>query len=75
MRMATVAACRRIGGSRLSDSSLAQPRVWPKAKLTKATKAFRTKDDDADRELLLAAFAAQSSIDWPDLDALLGEDA
>jgi hypothetical protein len=59
------------------DGTLAEdtPPAPPKAKLTKATKAFRTKDDDADRGLLLAAFAAQSSIDWPDLDALLGEDA
>ena len=27
--------------------------------------------DDMNRELLLAAFAAQSSVDWPDLDALI----
>ena len=27
---------------------------------------------DPDRELLLRAFAAQSAIDWPALDALLG---
>ena len=39
--------------------------------LRKATKRFLGLDDDADRELLLQAFAAQESIDWPDLEALL----
>lgn len=32
---------------------------------------FRSVDDDADRELLLHAFAAQRAIEWPRLDALL----
>jgi hypothetical protein len=54
----------------LEDES---PEAPPKAKLTKAAKAFRAVDDDADRELLLAAFAAQSSIEWPTLDELIGE--
>jgi hypothetical protein len=49
-----------------------KPPPPPKGKLTEAVRAFRAKDGDADRELLLAAFAAQSSIDWPDLDALIG---
>ena len=43
-------------------------------KLESALAAYRGKageDDRADRELLLRAFAAQSSIDWPKLDALL----
>ncbi len=39
--------------------------------LQKHVAAYRAKDDDPDRELLLRAFAAQGSIDWPDLDALL----
>jgi hypothetical protein len=46
----------------------------PAAKLSEALEAFRknAKDDDrADRELLLKAFAAQTSIDWPELDKLL----
>lgn len=37
--------------------------------LTKAIAAYRAKDDDADREILLRAFAAQQAIDWPVLDA------
>jgi hypothetical protein len=53
----------------LEEDSPPQP---PKAKLAKAVKAFRKQDDGADRELLLAAFAAQSAIDWPDLEALVG---
>ena len=42
-----------------------------KKKLTEAAKTFRAADDDPDRELLLAAFAAQTAIDWPDLVALV----
>lgn len=42
--------------------------------LAAAVKRFRKGDAGGDRELLLRAFAAQSSIDWPALDALL-EDA
>jgi hypothetical protein len=34
---------------------------------------YRAVDDDPDRELLLQAFAAQQSIDWPMLDELLRE--
>src|SRR5262245_51866574 len=44
-------------------------------KLEAALEAYRDKAGDTDRddrELLLKAFAAQSSIDWPKLDALLG---
>ena len=40
--------------------------------LEKAVAAFRKPEDAADRELLLEAFAAQSAIDWPALEALLG---
>ena len=42
-----------------------------KADLQKARDSFCGVDDDADRSLLLSAFAAQSAIDWPDLEALL----
>lgn len=36
--------------------------------LRKALDAFRSKDGDPDRELCLRAFAAQSAIDWPELE-------
>jgi hypothetical protein len=42
-----------------------------KAELQKARDSFCGVDDDADRSLLLNAFAAQSAIDWPDLEAIL----
>jgi hypothetical protein len=45
------------------------------AALKKACKAFQSADDDPDRQLLMSAFAAQSAIDWPDLDALLQKEA
>lgn len=44
------------------------------AKLAEVLEAFRknAKDDDrSDRELLLRAFAAQTSVTWPELDKLL----
>jgi hypothetical protein len=64
-------------GIQHEDGTLAEdtPSAPPKAELAKAAKAFRKKADGADRELLLAAFAAQSAIDWPDLEALVGEGA
>jgi hypothetical protein len=40
--------------------------------LEKAVAAFRKPDDADDRALLLEAFAAQSAIDWPALETLLG---
>lgn len=40
-----------------------------KAKLDAAVDAFLAVDEDPDRLLLLAAFAAQDAVDWPDLDA------
>jgi len=49
------------------------PQPPPAAELRKAVDAFRGADDDPDRPLLVRAFAAQTSIDWPDLEALLGE--
>jgi len=47
------------------------PEEPEKDQLEAAVKAFRAVDDDLDRELLLRAFAAQSAIDWPALEALL----
>ncbi len=44
-------------------------------KLAAALKKFRAGDDKERRELLLRAFAAQSSVDWPELEKLLGLDA
>jgi hypothetical protein len=41
------------------------------SELAAAVGKFRGADDDPDRLLLLRAFAAQTSIDWPELDALL----
>jgi hypothetical protein len=47
----------------------------PAEKLREAVEGFRSAAADpvdaADRELLMRAFAAQSSIDWPGLEALL----
>ena len=46
--------------------------VCPKpADLTKLVADFRKGNDPLRRELLMRAFAAQSAIDWPDLEALL----
>jgi hypothetical protein len=47
------------------------PAAPAKAELRKARDSFCGADDDADRPLLVQAFAAQSAIDWPDLEALL----
>ena len=47
------------------------PAAPGKAELEKARNTFCGVNDDADRSLLLKAFAAQSAIDWPDLEALL----
>lgn len=41
--------------------------------LEKAVAAYRKGADPQKRELLLRSFAAQSSIEWPELEALLGE--
>jgi hypothetical protein len=48
-----------------------EPASPEKAALDKARAAFLGVDEDDDRDLLLRAFAAQSAIDWPDLDAML----
>jgi hypothetical protein len=53
-----------------------EPEEPSEKKLKGAVAAFRKKGSEADagdRALLLRAFAAQTSIDWPRLDALLGE--
>ncbi|MGH0033443.1 MAG: hypothetical protein ACQGVK_00295 [Myxococcota bacterium] len=56
----------------LTEESPAQPA--PDA-LRASVEAFRTADDDEDRELLLQAFSAQGSIDWPDLERMVAGDA
>jgi hypothetical protein len=44
-----------------------------RARLEQAVAAYRNKPDDAaDRALLLEAFAAQSAIEWPALEELIG---
>lgn len=52
----------------LEEDAPPQPK---KAELEAAVKQFVSVDDEPDRELLLAAFAAQESIEWPDLDAYI----
>ena len=41
------------------------------ANLTAAIDRYLSTDDDADRELLLRAFAAQQAVEWPTLDTRL----
>ena len=53
----------------LKDDEPAQP---AESDLTAAVAKYRGTGDDPDRELLLRAFAAQSAVKWPALDALLG---
>jgi hypothetical protein len=48
-----------------------EPACPPPDKLREATQKFLSAGDDADRALLLRAFAAQRAIDWPDLEILL----
>jgi hypothetical protein len=50
------------------------PETPSSATLKKAHDKFCAVDDDDDRQLLLSAFAAQSAIDWPDLESLLNTD-
>lgn len=52
----------------LKDEVVESP---PAAELEKHIAAFRGKDDDADRELLLQTFSAQAAVEWPALDALI----
>jgi hypothetical protein len=48
-----------------------RPACPPKEKLEAAVTAFLADEGAADRTLLLQAFAAQSAVDWPELEALL----
>lgn len=52
----------------LKESLPASP---PEAKLREVVEAFRQGDQGPRRDLLLRAFAAQSGIDWPELERLL----
>lgn len=52
----------------LKQESPAEP---AEKKLRAALEKFLAQDDDADRDLLLRAFSAQNSIDWPKLDGHL----
>ena len=55
----------------LTEDSPEEP---PSASVKEAVEKFRGADhDDPDRELLLRAFAAQASIEWPVLDAQIAE--
>jgi hypothetical protein len=54
----------------LEDDEPPQPE---EASLREAITSFRTASEDADRELLLQAFSAQSAVDWPVLDELIAE--
>jgi hypothetical protein len=46
-----------------------EPECPPRDKLDTAVSDFLSGENTPDRELLLRAFAAQSAIDWPDLEA------
>ena len=67
---------RRGAREGLADRRAEEPAA---KKLGEAVEGFRKAAGDdadaADRELLLRAFAAQSSIEWPGLDALLAPSA
>lgn len=52
----------------LKDDAPSEP---DEAKLRGCVETFRKGEGTIDRELLLAAFAAQAAIDWPKLDALI----
>lgn len=51
------------------------PAEPPREKLEQAVASFRGGEGPEDRQLLLEAFAAQSAVEWPALDALLGLEA
>jgi hypothetical protein len=53
----------------LADGQPAEPAA---SELAAAVAKYRGSGDEPDRELLLRAFAAQSAVEWPALDALLG---
>ncbi len=55
------------------DGTLKDAQDCPaKKKLQSAIKKFRAGEDPETRELLLLAFAAQSSVDWQPLEEILG---
>lgn len=54
----------------LTEDSPEEP---PPVSLDEAVQKFRSAADDADRELLLRAFASQASIEWPTLDERIAE--
>lgn len=58
-------------GTLQGDEPPAEPEAKQLARHVAAYREKATDADRADRELLLRAFAAQSSIEWPALDALL----
>ena len=62
-----------LAGVKHKDGTLEAMAPPPPAdkKLRDAVDRFRAAGDDADRDLLLRAFAAQDAIEWPVLDALL----
>jgi hypothetical protein len=62
-----------LAGVKHTDGTLEAMAPPPPAdkKLRDAIDRFRAGGDDADRDLLLRAFAAQDAIEWPVLDALL----
>ena len=57
------------GGTLQADA----PPEPPEAELRATVDKFLAIDEDPDRPLLLAAFAAQDAIEWPVLEAALGE--
>lgn len=65
----------RIGVEHEKGTLAGEPEEPPAEKLAEAVTGFRKaasgEADAADRELLLRAFAAQSSIEWPALEKLL----
>jgi hypothetical protein len=63
-----------LAGVEHKDGTLAAdtPPAPSEKKLRDAVERFRGAGDDRDRELLLRAFAAQDAVEWPVLDALLG---
>ena len=55
----------------LSDD---EPEAPTPTALAESFRAFLAKDADADRPLLVKAFASQAAVDWPELDALIASE-
>ena len=62
-----VGVAHKDGG--LESDALPEPE---RSVLEQALASYRKPEDAADRELLLEAFAAQSAIEWPVLEELIG---